>query len=363
MDDSRPSPVSTPVSRASIRNTGIALIVLTSIVVGTRVVLAAVNQRKFLPEDGWLVACYVFFVVLAALYLFIVPAFFRMTDMAAGLTEPYESFVEDALFIQKGLFTASASLWFCLWSAKFSLLCVYKKLLDKLPFYIRLWWALVGLCALTLVGNIISLFMACSSMEAWFSVGACTTPRDVVAASIIMWFAYIVDIVTDLLIMLLPLRLIAKLQMPLSRKFSIATLFCLGWVCIAASTVRVTQIGNNGLQPTVPWLALWGTIESAIAVIIVTGPGLYRTAKLYSKSRQKYYLNESDSKGNASKSRSHGRTIDEQQDIQLRPYPRPTTISRTEPVSSSQEELVYPGKLDGIMVTRAVMVDRSSESR
>lgn len=135
----------------------------------------------------------------------------------------------------------------------------------------------------TLVGTIISLFLACSSMEAWFSVGACTTPRDVVAAAVSMWFAYGVDVLTDLLseslppflykfeltrsqliVMLLPLRLIARLQMPLSRKFSIATLFCLGLVCIAASTVRVTQIGNNGAQPTVPWLALWGTIESAI---------------------------------------------------------------------------------------------------
>ncbi|KAL3299963.1 hypothetical protein RB213_008507 [Colletotrichum asianum] len=167
MATERPEPVSTPVSRASIRNTGIALIILTTIIVGTRVVLAVINQRKFLPEDGWLIAYYIFVMVLAILYLFIVPAF-RLTDLAAGLIEPYDTATEDALFIQQGLFT--------------------------------LWWILVGFCAL----------------------------------------------------------------MPLSRKFSIATLFCLGWVCIAASTVRVTQIGNNGAQPTVPWLALWGTIESAI---------------------------------------------------------------------------------------------------
>ncbi|KAK2775011.1 hypothetical protein CKAH01_12923 [Colletotrichum kahawae] len=360
MATERPEPVSTPVSRASIRNTGIALIILTTIIVGTRVVLAVINQRKFLPEDGWLVACYIFFMVLAILYLFIVPAFFRLTDLAAGLIDPYDTATEDAIFIQKGLFTASASLWFCLWSAKFSLLCVYKKLLDNLPFYIQLWWISVGFCALTLVGTIISLFLACSSMEAWFSVGACTTPRDVIAAAVSMWFAYGVDVLTDLLIMLLPLRLIAKLQMPLSRKFSIATLFRLGWVCIAASTVRVTQIGNNGAQPTVPWLALWGTIESAIAVIIVTGPGLYRTAKLYSKSRQKYYLDEPNSKGNYSHSRSNGRTVDGPA-VQLKSYPR-TNVARAETSSSSQEELVYPGKVDGIIVTRGVMVDRSEES-
>lgn len=47
--------------------------------------------------------------------------------------------------------------------------------------------------------------------------------------------------------------------MPLSRKLSIAVMFCLGCVCIMASTIRVTQINNGAKQPTPPWLALWGT--------------------------------------------------------------------------------------------------------
>lgn len=64
--------------------------------------------------------------------------------------------------------------------------------------------------------------------------------------------------------MLLPLRLVIHLQMPLSRKISIVALFCLGWICIAASTIRVTQLARPGAQPTVPWLAVWGTVESAI---------------------------------------------------------------------------------------------------
>ncbi|WYZ41155.1 hypothetical protein EsH8_V_000050 [Colletotrichum jinshuiense] len=127
-----------PVSRASIRNTGIALIVLATIVVGARVVLGVIHQKRFLLEDGWPLAYYVFFMVVAILYLFIVQAIFRLTDMAAGVIEPYESATDDALFIQKGLFTTSACLWFCLWSAKFSLLCMYKKLLDQLAFCIKL---------------------------------------------------------------------------------------------------------------------------------------------------------------------------------------------------------------------------------
>jgi rhodopsin domain-containing protein len=69
--------------------------------------------------------------------------------------------------------------------------------------------------------------------------------------------------------MLLPLGLIRNLQMNKVRKMSIAGLFCLGWVCIAVSTIRVAYLGHNGgageyKQPSTSWLALWGIVESGI---------------------------------------------------------------------------------------------------
>ena len=184
--------------------------------------------------------------------------------------------------------------------------------------------------------------------------------------------------------MALPLRLLIGLQMPTSRKVSVAALFCLGFVCIIASTIRVTQISNGSKQPTVPWLALWGTIESAIgkhltimhpryssslweltvilAVIIASGPGLYRIVKMHT-SRGKYYANsypnQISSKTPRSRSKSNGRTTDNE--IDLKTYPH-ASVSRAEP-SSSQEGLVYPDGSNGIMVTRAIKVARSEDER
>lgn len=133
--------------------------------------------------------------------------------------------------------------------------------------------------------------LSCSSMEAWFTAGACGTERDVKAAYISLWYAYAVDVFTDLLgmealgitsssfvpwlirlsnfsVMILPLQLIKNLQMRKNRKLSIAGLFCLGWICIAVSTIRVAYLGhNNGdryVQPSTSWLALWAIVEAAI---------------------------------------------------------------------------------------------------
>lgn len=136
------------ISRSSIRSTAIALIILTTISILARIGGGYTQWRQLQIEDLWLVLCYLFFITIAVLYLYIVPAFYRLTDLGAGLIEPYPTVNNDALFIQKGLFAASSCLWFCLWSAKFSLLCMYKKLMDKLPLYIKLWWALVVFSAL-----------------------------------------------------------------------------------------------------------------------------------------------------------------------------------------------------------------------
>lgn len=36
-------------------------------------------------------------------------------------------------------------------------------------------------------------------MKAWFTVNGCSTPRDVKAASVSLWYSFAVDVLTDLL--------------------------------------------------------------------------------------------------------------------------------------------------------------------
>ena len=50
-----------------------------------------------------------------------------------------------------------------------------------------------------LVGAVTSSMLSCSSMKAWFTAGACSTPRDVKVASISLWYAFAVDLLTDLM--------------------------------------------------------------------------------------------------------------------------------------------------------------------
>jgi hypothetical protein len=102
-----------------------------------------------------------------------------------------------------------------------------------------------------------------------------------------------------------------------------------------------------------------------LAIIIACGPGLYREIKVISSTRRGYddnsYQHRSDTgpyfKGRSGRSGRSAQNTDA--DINLGDYPRATTRILNE--SSSQEELVEPGKGDKIMVTRSVLVSQNSK--
>jgi hypothetical protein len=108
-------------------------------------------------------------------------------------------------------------------------------------------------------------------MHAWFTPPLCTTPRDVRAQIASLYYTYAVDVISDLFIMALPIRLIWNLRMPRTQKYGVVGLFCIGLVLIIAATLRVAQVGGKARSSSTPsssWLALWGVIECTIAVII-----------------------------------------------------------------------------------------------
>ncbi|KAF4770541.1 hypothetical protein HAV15_013196 [Penicillium sp. str.  len=173
--------------------------------------------------------------------------------------------------------------------------------------------------------------------------------------------------------MILPIRLIWNLQMKTRQKLSIGGLFCFGWICIIISTIRVVQLGEteNGV-PAPSWLALWGTIEASIAVMIGCCPGLYRVLKTaISPSKASYPYDTYNLRGpGGSGIPSHRSGAFVGTDAPLNGfrgkeeiYQSASAYRSTSP-SSSQENLTHPSDKRNIMVNYGVAVtveDRPSD--
>lgn len=332
------------------------MIAITSIVALTRVGIQVLRARKMMVEDYLIFFAFILYIAMTALYIAVTPALYRISDAMAGKIPMYAEMMDDSLFLVKIFFANTMIFWIVLWTVKFSLLALYRRLTIGLhKTYMYVWWGIFTFCAVTLIGCIVSNLTSCSSMHAWFTPGLCTTPRDVRAQIASLYYAFAVDVVSDFMIMAFPIKLIWNLQMPRAQKFSIMALFGLGFVCILFAIVRVVQIGvkaNNSSTPSSSWLALWAVIECSIAVIIGCSPAfaaLFRRA--HSSTKGSYnaqgYIKHPSSRSGAQRST----------DVNLKSMVSTTSKAKGsrndtywDDANSSQEELAGN---DGIVVTKS----------
>ncbi|KIN08814.1 hypothetical protein OIDMADRAFT_76981, partial [Oidiodendron maius Zn] len=228
------------------------------------------RQVPMQMEDICMYGALVSFAIMCALYLATIPTFFNITAIEEGLMEPYASLESDLVVMLKEFFVVQFFYWLTLWAVKWSLLFMFKRVTDGLPLYNRLWWAMLVFSILTFIGCCISNFTSCSSMHAWFTAGLCETPRDSRAKTISLWYCLGVDLLTDLLIMAIPIRVLWNLRISLLEKISIGVVFVVGIITMVTAIVRSVSLESTsgGGQVSTTWLMLWAAIEGAIAIIV-----------------------------------------------------------------------------------------------
>ncbi|KAF1962118.1 hypothetical protein CC80DRAFT_531090 [Byssothecium circinans] len=192
--------------------------------------------------------------------------------------QPYTTMMDDALFLRNILFANSMMFWFVLWTVKFSLLALYRRLVVGLgAAYVRLWRIVLVFCVLRVCRTLhhVMIDMLGGRLESVLN-------REMSAQIASLWYAYAVDMLTNMMIIFLPLRLVVHVQMARARKVSVMALFSNGLVCMVFATIRVVQIGEktgNNTTPSSFWFVLWAIVEGSIAVIVGCCPALYCKAQ------------------------------------------------------------------------------------
>ncbi|TGO32447.1 hypothetical protein BHYA_0316g00020 [Botrytis hyacinthi] len=84
----------------------------------------------------------------------------------------------------------------------------------------------------------------------------------------------IVDIITDMMILLLPQPMIWRLRMPTANKIALAALMCFGLFTVAMSVARVVTILNTDFSDFTYNLYnyIWPVIEFGVAIFVCCGP-------------------------------------------------------------------------------------------
>ncbi|EFW22611.1 hypothetical protein D8B26_000738 [Coccidioides posadasii str. Silveira] len=327
-------------------------VVLVLICVATLIYLLAIfvrwkhNRLRDL-ECVFMLSAFVFYLVYEIMLLVSMPLFYRLNAVNLGLIEKYPTALQDKERFILLLFVNNLIFLFLLWSVKFGLLVLYRRLMIGLPRQLKVWLVVLVYTAITFLFSFITTLTACggiSNLQKDLRT-FCSSPVDNITRNLNFFGSFASDVSTDLLIMVLPLRLIWGLQMSSRRKLAVGALFSVGIFCTITATIRLVQITSKTrvTNPNALWLALWGSVESTTAIIVGSLPSLRFVRRTSRPTGAGAYTTSNTGWANSRKFHS----------IQMQPYSpnntRHVTTVYGGPDTSSSRESLAPK--NGVLVT------------
>jgi hypothetical protein len=128
--------------------------------------------KTFETEDffSWFgLAC---FVTMCSLYLTVLDPLYTSQAVEAGTAPAPADLLDQVRFLLTRFYAIQLLFWLTIWSVKFSLLWMFRRLVVGLPKYKGIWFGIVIFTALALAGCEISQLLSCEGgLKAYFTPG------------------------------------------------------------------------------------------------------------------------------------------------------------------------------------------------
>ncbi|KAJ5363528.1 uncharacterized protein N7496_009241 [Penicillium cataractarum] len=263
----------------------------------TLVVLVRLYARGFLIRDpGW------------DDYIIVASQLFAWADMVLSLMTVRYGAGEHLMALvsnpakmvkmYKWLVAAQMVYFATLWLCRVSGLAFFARLnpMPRFKLYIRLAFAFV---TAVWISQVLIIGLQCIPLQAlWDSSikGTCMGSTQVFLATSVM------TIICDSLILVLPIKIVWKLQVSLGRKITLLLIFCFGIFAIVTSILRMVAMVVALDHPSdITWyfsvVMAWSTSEIAAMIIALSLPAL---RGLFGFFQQKRSTNQSNSRGTGS---------------------------------------------------------------
>ncbi|KAJ5384947.1 hypothetical protein N7517_002858 [Penicillium concentricum] len=156
------------------------------------------NSKQLFLNDYWIFLAMVCHLASAIVYQFAMSPMYEVAYIGARLKTPTAGFMDRASLYLKLQYAADLLIWTTLWSVKFSLLFFFWRLFDSVNSSIKMfWWIMCGITASTWIISVVMQEFACDPISNFFTLGACSSKRDLFISNLIFRFSIGTDIAVD----------------------------------------------------------------------------------------------------------------------------------------------------------------------
>jgi hypothetical protein len=149
----------------------IICLVLAVVFVSARNIARWLKERAFGAEDYFCWLAIAAYISLIGLYLNILTTIYTVTAVALGQVVPPASFTSDGNHMMRCMFAIQLLFWTTLYSVKFSLLFLCRRLTVGLPTYEMVWTGVVIFTILSFIGSLVSELTSCKPLRTYFFLG------------------------------------------------------------------------------------------------------------------------------------------------------------------------------------------------
>ncbi|KAL8913491.1 MAG: hypothetical protein Q9171_001679 [Xanthocarpia ochracea] len=238
-------------------------------------------QKAFSVDDAILMGAFccllcslviMYSTVLDKLYLIMVLSASLPDALSIGF--PIEDLPMDSTFLRpvyeylKWITINQALGWCSIIAVKFSFLFLFKKMLDRIPPMITYWWFVVAFNTIAWGYGFSTYFLNCPYYNNP-KIFECSSPSGVSRLLRHGIALTAVDVVGDLLILFIPIKLIWKVQIKWTQKVPLALSLCLTGIMILVTITRIAGIKFHG-QNDIVWESYFLIVAAEVGVILAS---------------------------------------------------------------------------------------------
>ncbi|KAF3492102.1 uncharacterized protein GIQ15_01619 [Arthroderma uncinatum] len=243
------------------------------------------HRRIMEPEVIFIVLGYAFFLAHEIVLLSLQPLVYRLSYVALGMKPYYKEIMAERHNVVVLANVSTYLFYATLWCIKISLLLFFRQFMSALPEQLRWWKMALGYLILTYIFGFLVTLLSCGGPHQLGQTTKkyCQSHIDGITRNLSLFGWFAADVSTDLLIMILPLRLVFAMHISHAQKIRAGALFSVGMLCMITAIIRLVQIGSKTgvTNPNVQWFSLWGTVEATTAMVV----GCLPTFRLLFKAR------------------------------------------------------------------------------
>jgi hypothetical protein len=230
-----------------------------------RLTVRHLKRAKFFTDDFLLIFAAVTMIGSTVTVNLLLPYNQTEVDVGAGLLPPPPDIVHildyDVKFQDATVMLANGTIF----GVKYSFLFFFWQVLAKTGRLNVYWWCVVIFTIPCAIICACTEFMVCPAFGA--DIMAVCVYSGLKRQLAALYVTVVLDIVTDVLLISIPVMLLWNVRMNVRRKLGMGWLLCLSFFCIICAIVRAVGHDLVNGQNDVVWILFWSHMEACVALI------------------------------------------------------------------------------------------------